>query len=1172
MSNTREKLRAVFLTALMIGSVVGGTIALSGSVAAANADIDAGNSSVSPNSVEEGSTNTYEVTATLENVDTDDGTDDAYANFTFEGLDLSSSSVTDQSVESTLSTNSNTTNVGTDSGNNSGAAPFVNITWDDSGGMADDTLEISFNVSAAQVPNTDDVDVNLTADTNADGAENLTDVPVDTISVNPDSGITFSESTNDVTDENAEINLSLTDKDGAGIAEDSINVTAHNEQTGDNVTLVENGDVITGSALASANFTDGNNNVTEYVNLSVALQEGDYVINASATDINNNADSADKIGDSFEVDMAGDSLKVIADDTNPLASNQANVSIVAVDQNGNELIFNDSNVGTVADNIQLSFDDPANVTNKDRSVAGTTSTTAPVYNTSTDSYNVTFGVTYSEVGDLEITANDFSGNLSSGSATQTYTATISGVEVTADDGTLRADGSATENVTLQLVDQNGDPVPRAGVDVDFGVISGNFNEAGLDIVDEDTETNSDGEAVITYNATSAGEEVEVAGQTDNYQATASFNTTPGDISAADSTFELNGETDDVEKSDGVQVATEHNLTVTIEDAKGNGIAGESVTITANGSEITASPVTTNDSGVATATVTLPEQKGTTVLNVSAGSFNASATDDASISVTTVAANPSQIQFVDDVSTNLAPDSQDNDVTIEVYDQYGNLNESAKDTVNLTSSDASVLDFDGDNSASDDLSNGNVSFGVDANGTGSATLTATTMDADIENASLDFTVASPAGIEITFNHNVATSEGTAASTSTTATLTAQLVDEDGNALGISGENISFARQSGNAAELNQTLEQFTKQTGEDGAATIQVNGTATTGDTAFLALAENYSVQGTGTITTTGPAEAISVMPETQTLEQNTTTNVTVMFVDSEDRVVPRTTSVSLSADFGEFEDSSQTTAFNDDGQAVAQFVYEAPTDESGDTQITALGGGLIGTTTLTVEAPVEPGAVQIANANLDPSTVTANTTNDHTLTFDALNVTDDGSTDTFTVTFPSSATLESANSVSVVDSNGDTVSVTSSPELVDNGTAVTFAVSPDSDGEYRDLTVTVNATVTAPDVSSETTANITAEVSDSNNGEDSAMVGLTIQPDEEDTGPGPVVGDNDPADPDGDGQYEDVNGDGEVDVLDVQALFANQDSQAVQDNPTAFDFNGDGTVDVLDVQALFAQT
>ena len=83
-----------------------------------------------------------------------------------------------------------------------------------------------------------------------------------------------------------------------------------------------------------------------------------------------------------------------------------------------------------------------------------------------------------------------------------------------------------------------------------------------------------------------------------------------------------------------------------------------------------------------------------------------------------------------------------------------------------------------------------------------------------------------------------------------------------------------------------------------------------------------------------------------------------------------------------------------------------------------------------------------------------------------------------------------------------------------------------------------------------------------------------------------VAGDRPPTDPDCDGLYEDVTGDlsgglaetdeGFVkpdaegyDVVDVQTLFANRESDAVRSNPEAFDFNRDGRTDVVDVQKLF---
>lgn len=59
---------------------------------------------------------------------------------------------------------------------------------------------------------------------------------------------------------------------------------------------------------------------------------------------------------------------------------------------------------------------------------------------------------------------------------------------------------------------------------------------------------------------------------------------------------------------------------------------------------------------------------------------------------------------------------------------------------------------------------------------------------------------------------------------------------------------------------------------------------------------------------------------------------------------------------------------------------------------------------------------------------------------------------------------------------------------------------------------------------------------------------------------------------DGDGRYKDLNGDRDATVVDVQTLFANLDSETVQNNPELFDFDGDDDVDIVGIQALFNQT
>jgi hypothetical protein len=76
-------------------------------------------------------------------------------------------------------------------------------------------------------------------------------------------------------------------------------------------------------------------------------------------------------------------------------------------------------------------------------------------------------------------------------------------------------------------------------------------------------------------------------------------------------------------------------------------------------------------------------------------------------------------------------------------------------------------------------------------------------------------------------------------------------------------------------------------------------------------------------------------------------------------------------------------------------------------------------------------------------------------------------------------------------------------------------------------------------------------------------------------GPPPLPdSDQRPQDLTGDLLVEDTDGDGTFDIFDVQALFANLDSDPVQNHPDAFNFNGDfdpSKVTIFDVQALFSR-
>jgi hypothetical protein len=162
---------------------------------------------------------------------------------------------------------------------------------------------------------------------------------------------------------------------------------------------------------------------------------------------------------------------------------------------------------------------------------------------------------------------------------------------------------------------------------------------------------------------------------------------------------------------------------------------------------------------------------------------------------------------------------------------------------------------------------------------------------------------------------------------------------------------------------------------------------------------------------------------------------------------------------------------------------------------------------------------------------------------------------------------------SSVDLSGDTALIGTNYYYQDGGSAYIFGRSDDTWTQERELTDDDGETASSEDNFGQSVALddgiaiIGDTLAENSNGDEvgSAYV-FTIQ----DESPPPVGEfENAPTDPDEDGLYEDINGDGTFDIVDVQALFANLNDDAIQNNPDAFDFNGDGQVDVVDVQRLF---
>ncbi|OYR83162.1 hypothetical protein DJ71_10750 [Halorubrum sp. E3] len=140
-----------------------------------------------------------------------------------------------------------------------------------------------------------------------------------------------------------------------------------------------------------------------------------------------------------------------------------------------------------------------------------------------------------------------------------------------------------------------------------------------------------------------------------------------------------------------------------------------------------------------------------------------------------------------------------------------------------------------------------------------------------------------------------------------------------------------------------------------------------------------------------------------------------------------------------------------------------------------------------------------------PSTVDANTTVDHDLSYTVTNASNDGNSDTHSITLPNSASFKSTNSLTVTDTNGAEISTGSGASLADaNGgtdNQLTFGIQPDSAFDTSSVTVDTNVMVKFQDVSETTRVPITLNVSDSTQGDTSAETNVTIEPEDAVSGP-----------------------------------------------------------------------
>ncbi|MGC5169034.1 invasin domain 3-containing protein [Microbacterium sp. DT81.1] len=519
--------------------------------------------------------------------------------------------------------------------------------------------------------------------------------------------------------------------------------------------------------------------------------------------------------------------------------------------------------------------------------------------------------------------------------------------ITATPAQLVADGASESEITVLLLDANGNPVPTGGDTVQVTATAGTIGA---------TTDNGDGTytATLTSPTTVGTATVGFTLNTVTATDTATVAFVPG---AADATTSTITAAPASVTADGAATST---VTVTLLDANANPLTAGGDTVAITSTDGTIGATTDDNDGTYTATLTAPTTVGTATvgftLNTVTGTDTASVTFVAGAAVaieSTISASPTSIT---------ANGSSASQITVTLFDIAGNPLTTGGDTVTVASTRGTV-------GTVTDNSNGsytavltsatttgpaNVSFRVNgATGTDTANVIFVAGPADAGTSTID---ATPGSIP--------------ADGASTSAVTVTLVDANGNPVPTGGDDVEITTTSGTIGATTDN---------NDGTYTATLTsptsvGSATVGFTLNTA---------TGTDTTTvdfapGAADAaasiIDASPAAIIADGATTSTVTVTVLDANDNPIP------AGGDTVVITTTNGTIgATTDNGDGTYAATLTAPTTVGTATLGFTLNT-VTGTDTTTVAFTAGAADAETSAITASPGSITADGTSESTIT------------------------------------------------------------------------------------------------------------------------------------------------------------------------------------------------
>ncbi|MCH9662149.1 MAG: Ig-like domain-containing protein [Gammaproteobacteria bacterium] len=630
--------------------------------------------------------------------------------------------------------------------------------------------------------------------------------------------------------------------------------------------------------------TDANGEAT--ATLTAATTTGTATITATAGDAS----------DSTTVEFVTGDAANIAVTASPdiLTADGSSISIITArvtDDNGNPIEGTTVDFTTTSGSI-----DPASATTNADGIATATLTAATATGTAT------------------VTAS--SGEATGSTNVEFVAGDPATVAVTANPDTVTADGSSTSTITAVVTDANGNPI--AGTEVSFATTLGAIATTAT------TDANGVATVTLTASTTAGTATVSATAGTASGSADVVFTSGPAAnmaVNADPATLPANG-------------SSTSTISALITDANGNPVAGESVDFATTLGAIDPGTATTNDQGIAVATLTSTTSTGTATVSATANGITNST------AVPFLAGGPSNVAVSADPTTLTADGSSTSTISALVTDENGNPLSGQEVTFETT---AGTIDLATATTGANGVATATLTSSTTA---GTATVSATA-DSAVGTTDVEFSAGAPATIAVSAEPTSLTADG-----SSTSAISAVVTDANGNP--VAGAEVSFATTTG---AVNATA-----TTAENGVATATLTAPTTAGTATVTATADAASGSTDVTFVAGSAANAaVSADPPALPADGSSTSTITAVITDENGNPVSGET-VTFATALGSIDPATATT----DENGVATTTLTAATT-AGTATVNAIAGAASGAT----EVQFSAGAAGNVAVSADPTTLPA---------------------------------------------------------------------------------------------------------------------------------------------------------------------------------------------------------